>query len=327
MNDEAGARRALWIFGALLALAQPVSLLLGTSYLERWGSDGNAYNQWHAYRNSLSPAMVFVGDSRVRLGIDTAELSRALGVPVDSIGIDAAKPKLLRAVVERLVSSAQRPRTVILALSEYQLNATWMQKQESGGAQSNYYWQLGSPVDPRFALTALTLNQEPARLVAGWALPLLANYPVIVQGVRCDLAALRRRTDCFDEYALRDRRMDAATLNRWHRIVRDDYLGQYAIDQEQAEATVSSIRRLREHAIEVRVLILPSYQAETLAPAEYGLFLRSVAQIARDLNVEVIDLHDTFADRPDLFFDPNHLTGDGARQLAARLTEDLKGLR
>src|SRR5437667_11018791 len=100
---EREARRALWVLVVVLVVVQPLSMLLGTSYLQRWGSPGNAYNQWTAYRAGPVPEILFLGDSRVRLDVDTAALARALSVSVASIGIDAAKPELLEALAERIV--------------------------------------------------------------------------------------------------------------------------------------------------------------------------------------------------------------------------------
>src|SRR6266849_6379900 len=110
MTTQADARRALWWLAMILVVSQPLSMLVGTSYLERWGSAGNAYNQWSAYRAHPAPEVLFVGDSRVRLDIDVGALSRTMGITVGSIGIDAAKPHLLEALIARIADAPSRPR-------------------------------------------------------------------------------------------------------------------------------------------------------------------------------------------------------------------------
>lgn len=323
MRTEIEARRALWVLAGVLLIAQPLSLLLGTSYLQRWGSPGNAYNQWTTYNAHPTPDVLFIGDSRVRLDIDTNELSRSLSASVASIGIDAAKPEFLEALTERIAAAPATPRTVVIALSEYQLNASWDAKADSGGLQTNYFWQISGPPDARYIATALRLDPERGRLLAGWTVPLLANYSVIVEGFRCDIAALRRRNDCADEYTDRDRVMDEAVRRRWEPIVRDGYLGSYEVSVAQAASAIRAARALLDRGIAVRFVILPVYRAEALAPAAYARFRERAASIASAVGARFIDLHSTYDDRPEIFFDSNHLTRRGARELAGVLASSL----
>ena len=325
MTTEHEARRALWVLGAVLVAVQPLSMLLGTSYLQRWGSPGNAYNQWIAYRDQAVPEILFIGDSRVRLDVDTDALSRDLSAPVASIGIDAAKPAILEALAERIADGPTTPRVVVIALSEYQLNASWDQNPESGGAHTNYFWQISGPPDPRYLAAALRIDPERGRLLAGWTVPLLANYSVIVQGLQCDVAALRHRNDCADEYADRDRIMDDSVRQRWEPIVRDGYLGSYAVSSALADAAVNAATTLAAHNIAVRFVILPVYRAERLVPDAYARFREGVSGIAQAAGAQLIDLHALYDDKPELFFDPNHLTRSGARDLATRLVAALQG--
>lgn len=319
MNAGREARRALRIFVATLIAAQPLSMLLGTSYLQRWGSPGNAYNQWTAYLSRPAPDVLVIGDSRVRLDVDASALSRAIGARVSTIGIDAVKPVFLEGLIERVVASPAGPREVVIALSEYQLNATWGADAASGGPQTNYFWQVSGPIDPSYLVTAIRDDEERGRLVAGWAVPLFANYAVIVGGVRCDLAALRRRTDCVDDYADRDRIMDAATLARWGPITRDGYLGRFSPATDQANAILRTAARLRDRGIAVRFLVLPVYRVEALAPDAYKAFVAVARDLALRAGTNLIDLHSRYDDRADLFFDPNHLTRAGSAQLVEQL--------
>jgi hypothetical protein len=263
----------------------------------------------------------------VRLDIDVAALSRTMGISVGSIGIDAAKPHLLEALIARIADAPSRPHAVVIALSEYQLNAVWDTDPESRGAETPYFWQLGGPLDARYVATALRLDPERGRLLAGWGLPVLANYSVIVEGARCDLAAVRARSDCLDEYADRDRLMSDTTLERWVPIIREGYLGRYAISETQRSAVERGAALLRQRDITVRFLVLPVYRVAALAPDAYATFIAAASTTATDAGTRLVDLHGLYDDRRDLFFDPNHLTRTGAQTFAERLANEIVGSR
>ena len=325
------ARRSLLLLAAMLVVAQPLSALAGRHYLASWGSAGNPYNQWSAYADGPAPEVLYLGDSRVREDVDADEIARVLSAaspgsrPVASIGIDAAKPTFLRAVAEQVRSMPRPPRVVVLAVSDFQLNASWDRSGDSGGSQTNYFWQLGSPFDPGYAATALNMDDERGRLLAGWAVPLLANYPVIVSGARCDLSAFRGQITCVDEYRDRSRVMDDDALARWRRIIAEQYLGNFAASDRQIGAMESTIRDLKESGVAVRVVVLPVYRVEEIDAVAFKTYMSAVEVLASSSGVELTDLHSLFDATPAYFADPNHLNARGSKAIAPYLAGIVKG--
>ena len=301
--------------------------MAATHYLETWGSHGNPHNQWRLYLADPPADILYIGDSRVREDIDGAAIARSLAggaggaARVSSIGIDAAKPSFTRAIAEQVVRSAppHRPRTIVIAVSEYQLNETWDDLAASGGSQTPYFWQVGSPFDLSYARVALEQDRDPERLLAGWMVPLLANYSVLVNGLRCDVAALRSAPDCVDEYQNRLRVMDAVSLERWRHIIRDQYLGDFRPSSFQIESLERCVRDLQEAGVEVHLVVLPVYRVEELDPARYHDFLQVLGSVSLRTGVNLTDLHSMFDSQPEFFADPNHMNARGAEALGPHL--------
>ena len=311
-----------------LLVAQPLALVAGRWYLAERGSPGNAQNQWAAYRSSAAPDVLFVGDSRVRADIDTAELARSLsggGRPatVGALGIDAAKPLFLRELVRRIAARETRPQLLVLSISEYQLNASWDLSPASGGSQTKYVWQITDPIDPAFMLAAARDEPDRGRLLAGWAFPLLASYGVVVEGLRCQALALRGREECGD--TLRDRAtpMTPEKRDEWREIIGRDYLGAYDDATRQIDAASEALAIARDAGIDVAVMLPPVYRFADIAAPAYARFLASLTTLSRNANAKLVDLHAAFDERPELFFDPNHLTTDGSRAVAPLIAASL----
>lgn len=325
MSERREAARGLIVLVAVLVLVQPASVVLADWYHSRWGSQGSAYQQWRSYANQTVPDVLFVGDSRVRADVDTEEIARDLSqrmgrpIRVGSIGIDAAKPRFLAGLAQRVMAMPEHPSLVILAISEYQLNATWDNTTESGGTQTRYFWQISAPLDAAFASFALRMDEDPGRLLAGWVVPLLQHYSVVAQGLRCDALAIRDRTACADEYRDRDRVMNDATRERWHRVIRESYLSDFAPSARQLAGITSVAQLIRGRASRLGFVILPVFRVETLDRQSFNGFTSAISTHAVALRAPLADLHAEFDDRPSLFSDPNHLNRAGARELAPRL--------
>ena len=325
-TDPGRAWRSLLVIVVVLVAAQPLSIVAAIHYLERWGSQGNPHNQWRRYLADPPADILYVGDSRVREDIDGAAITRSLAgdagrtARVSSIGIDAAKPSFTRAIAERVVhSTPHRPRTIVIAVSEYQLNETWDGLAESGGSQTQYFWQVGSPFDLSYARVAVEQDRDPERLLAGWMVPLLANYSVLVNGLRCDVTALRAPPDCVDEYQDRLRVMDAVSLERWRHVIRDQYLGDFRPSSFQIESLERCVSDLQAAGVDVYLVVLPVYRVEELDPARYRDFLQVLGSVSLRIGVNLTDLHSMFDSQPEFFADPNHLNARGAEALGPHL--------
>lgn len=320
--SPASARRSLVVLLAIMLAVQPVAMAIGTHYLQVRGSPGNPWHQWQAYRRDPAPTVLFIGDSRIRRGIDVTELETLVGTTAAAIGVDAAKPHFLAAMARRIAVAPIKPRVVVIGLSEYQYNATWDADPVSLGGQSTYFWQLGE-LDAQYLAMSLEFAPDRGHLAAGWLVPLFAHYRVIIQGVRCDLLSYMRRSDCDGARTDVDRPMDAGTRDKWYAILREQYLREYFLSAGQVRSLRDAVDTLRRSGVDVRLLILPTYRVAEQAPADYRRFREGIGDVARELQVPLIDLHAAFDDRADLFADPNHLTRAGARALADRLAAAL----
>src|SRR5579859_3618863 len=131
MSGSAQARWGLAVLLVALALLQPASGALGDYFLDHVVVATDTRQVWRAYLERPAPDVLLVGDSRVGSDVDPALLGRALSraagrpVRVGEISLGGSKPDLLAAVLERVLARPSRPRLVLLAVSEYQLNDSY----------------------------------------------------------------------------------------------------------------------------------------------------------------------------------------------------------
>ena len=307
------ARRSI----AILLLAavgwQLVSIPLARWTLGTFFGATDAYTQWTAYDAGPAPDVVFIGDSRVRSHVDPVALGAVLGTRVAKIGVSGATPRYLDALAYRILDRDSRPRVLVVSLSEYQFNESLATDLTSD------YWQISGPPDPRFVLRALGDANDPGRLAAGWLVPALANNRVIAYGLRCVYRTRGAPDACKDEEQFPERIMTAET----RRAVDDLYMTLHLARYRYSEADDVAVRRIiaeaRSRGVDVRLLVPPMLDFDTLAPDAYALFTERVQRIARDTGTPLFDLHTEMRDQLELWRDPSHLTTAGARTFAALL--------
>ncbi len=324
-----GARPPIVAVALLLVtvLVQPLAVLAADHYYSRWGSLGSVHNQWRAYRATPVPDVVIIGDSRVRFDIDTdivgAALAAGLGHPatVRAIGIDAVSPNVLAAIVARLIGGPDRPQVLVLALAEHEYNRSWEDSTVGPGDDTRYLWQLTEDLEPAGARAALQRSGAPGRLVAGWLVPLLRSYSVIIEGLRCDLTLLAGRDTCTDRTRPPDGVVSDAQRAEQIDLYGRTYFAAYEPSEQQLTAAIDVLRTVRASGVLPVTIVLPVLGAPTIAPQAYERFRAVIGALDARAEVTTSDLLDRFAERPDLFTDLVHLNRSGARLVGPLIGE------
>jgi hypothetical protein len=310
----------LFVLLGVLLLAQPVSIFIGNSMLQRFEAGNDTRSQWSRYVGQTpAPDVLFVGDSRIRADVDVGAISRSLSqktghrVGVAKLGISGAAPAFLDALLYRVAHTQQRPRDVVLAISEYQLNANYNPDPTSD------FWQVSSP-DVGYLVRAVQLDPNRGRLIRGWFVPVFANAQVIVQGVQCFIQERSGVKVCSQASRFpEDQVMNPVIEDYILGLYRDLHLHDYRLSQAKLAYLSQAIGYLRAAKIRVHLVIMPIYKIDGLNTTGYTKFENAIRRLAAEEGIGLTDLHHQMQADLSRWGDPSHLNHSGASEFGREL--------
>jgi hypothetical protein len=329
-DSQRRAAATLAVLVVIAVLAQPLSVVARERLLPKSGA-GLADYLWRDY--AAAPRdVVFVGDSRVLIGTDSAAVEaglrmRGLSDTVTRLAVPGADVTIQQAIVYRVMHLSKKPRLVVLSFSEY------MYTRPTAPDPTGYLWQLTEPYDLGYMRLAYDLDPNRGRLLRGWIAPIVANAPVLARAGREQASSLPPvRWILGDssapsagpaelQFAVTDAPMspekEVAVLESY----RQDFgLGSFRFAAQRLEWARAAVHMAREAGVDVRFVIYPVYGIDRINPTGYADYLDRVTALARELQVPLADLHAVDQNR-DHYFDPSHLNREGVLALAPRLAE------
>ncbi len=311
------ARLALAVLLAIAIVAQPLSAVVAQPVLEQLNSGTDTWSIWSQYNSSPAPDVLFVGDSRVRQDVDVTAVSSDLAsrrgrtVTVSKIGLSSADMALLDSVLYRVVARSSRPRTVVIALSEFAFNASYQPDRTAD------YWQLSFPPDLGFMGAALAHDPNRSRLLSGWALPLVAHAPILAQGAQC---LVQSSPVCVPPMHLHDGQMTTTLRDTILAYYVDLFLRDYKWSASELQDLSSAAERVRAAGSRLAFVVLPITGIAEINPPLYANFLARMGTIADAHRAPLADLH-AAVNKSDwsVWLDPSHLNDRGARLIAPQL--------
>lgn len=324
MNDRVIARWALVVLAAVAVALQPISTVLAKATLANLDDGTDTWSIWSNYAASEAPDVLFVGDSRVRQDVDPDAIARAMSigsrhtVSVAKIGLSNADAMLIDAAMYRVVSRPDKPRTIVIAVSEFAFNANYQPD------RTDDYWQLSGPPDLGFMQVALDHDWNRSRLLEGWAVPLVAQWPILAEGIQCGISPT---PNC--NYAATHIHLDHMTQQEHDLILSylvDMQLRNYSFSNTELNWLISTARRVRAVGSRLAFVVLPINGIAELNPAAYLEFLDRTRPVATRFGAPFSDLHSA-VDQSDwtLWTDPSHLDDKEARAFASELASVAAG--
>jgi hypothetical protein len=311
------ARLALAVLLAIAILAQPLSAVVAQPVLEHLNSGTDTWTIWTQYNSSPAPDVLFVGDSRVRQDVDVTAVSRDLvsqssrTATVSKIGLSSADMGILDAVLYRVMARSSRPRTVVIALSEFAFNARYQPDRTAD------YWELTFPPDLGFMRVALAHDANPSRLLSGWALPLVAHAPILAQGAQC---LVHSSPVCVPPMHLHDGQMTTTVRDTILAYYVDLFLRDFKWSEGELQDLSSAAERVRAAGSHLAFVVLPINGIAEINPTLYADFLAHIGTIADARRAPLTDLHAGVSESDwSVWLDPSHLNDRGARLIAPQL--------
>jgi hypothetical protein len=320
-EPAAAAKYARITIGVMILIAvavQPISTPVAHSLIQQQQHETATFIEWAHYLDEANaPDVLFTGDSRAREDIDVrlvselASASSGRRLSIGTLGINAERPLFLEALTYRLLSRPSRPKLIVYQFSEYAFTTHYV-FDPTGDFQ-----QIANPFDPGYMALALKLDPNRGRLLRGWVLPVFANLPAIVAGLRCTVQPQDDSYGCgVVPTAPEPRRQYFA--RRFSEVLRD-----YEFSTEQATAVRESVRMARAKGVGVAFTVLPAQDLQAQYPQAYQRFLDGTRQLAQSLGIPLWDFHDQLQGQPGMYSDPNHLNPAGARTLAPLLAKEV----
>lgn len=318
--EKVFAQRSLVVLLVIALAAQPASSYIAKNVLGHIDQGTDTWSLWSTYASNPAPDVLFVGDSRVRQDVDTSAIARALsldsGQPtsVAKIGISNADAAMLDTVVYRVMAASVRPRTVVIAVSEFAFNENYQPDRTAD------YWQLSSPFDLGFMELALRRDRaHEARLSAGWAVPLVANAPIVAEGVQC---WLRPDPTCTPAAHLEVSRMSPEERSLVLSYYADLYLRDFVFSAVELADIESAARRVQSGGSHLALVILPVNGIVELDPHLYAEYLVRIQAMAASMRAPLVDMHASVPEADwSLWVDPSHLNRAGAAHIANALAQ------
>jgi hypothetical protein len=311
------ARLALAVLLAIAIVAQPLSAVVAQPVLEQLNSGTDTWTIWTQYNSSPAPDVLFVGDSRVRQDVDVTAISsdlasqRGRSVTVSKVGLSSADMALLDSVLYRVVARSSRPRTVVIALSEFAFNASYQPDRTAD------YWQLSFPPDLGFMRAALAHDPNRSRLLSGWALPLVAHAPILAQGAQCLVQTL---PVCIPPSHLHDGKMTKTVHDMILNYYIDLFLRDFKWSESELQDLSSAADRVRAAGSRLAFVVLPVNGIAEISPPLYADFIARMGSVANANGAPLADLN-AAVNKSDwsLWEDPSHLNDRGSRLIAPQL--------
>jgi len=343
------ARRGLILLAVGVVSLQLVSALVGhrLNAVARSGTD--AYSIWQGYVSGPVPDVLVIGNSLAQADIDevrlSSELAKSAGRPVTvkKMGFNGQGPLFYDALMYRIMKLPEHPKLVVVSTMAVDLSP-------DGCAQcrallTSDLWDIGDLTDPGFVQLAIHVDPDPGLLVAGWALPSLANYPSIValqclavnygrattKSVLGSVPSLLKQPNVCETqpgYLLlagwaNQPAMTPYDMQRSTQSYRSLMAG-YQIAPRAVASLRDAISRGQAGGATVVLLQAPlHFQSRSLFPEHETAYGHQMRLLANDRNVHLVDLSDSVPDDPMFWVDTQHLDHAGAAYLAPRLAMEL----
>jgi hypothetical protein len=338
------ARMALAILALGLVLAQFISAPIGQRLNSVVKSGTDPYSLWQNYAANPVPDVLVIGASTARTDVDepalATELSSVAGHPVtvEKMGFAGQTPRFLDALMYRIMKRQQHPKLIVVAVAGPELNEGC---KDCLAAVTGGLWDISDLTDPGFMQLALNIAPDPARLVAGWALPSLAYYHSII-ALQCIAVGygrsaakavagkipvqLQNPTLCEGLAAYKWGRQPAMTSSDFEGSIAN-YRG-FTVDYHVSSQTASSVADLLSRARSGGTNVV--FVQTPLNPGLRDLFPDSVKAsqeqlglLASTLNAGVVNLTQAVPDDATLWVDGLHLDRAGADFLGPELARQL----
>ncbi len=277
--------------------------------------------------------VVFAGNSMVGTGINPAfvDVCRDQAGPCYNAALSAGVPTVMEPWLQEVVVPKLRPKAVVLALTSLDFNGNGHQQLSATESYEN------APMarDDVFAKGTRELSRA----------SYLFRYRTVIRQPANVASALERAVQ-----GMPPRRDDGLSDN--HRIgpsgegigrledrqrfpipeqladeIRNELLNDFEVTDDQVRALRRTISFLKRRNIEVILVDLPVTDAFIdLHPngrRDYERYRTTLRRIADDLDLPLID--GTQFEQNELFADPNHMNGQGARRFGDYLSRELAG--
>ncbi len=290
----------------------------------------DTHTQWDRYLHQPTvPDVLFMGDSQVFLNVDPSAIASiasgasSRSLRVGKIGMAAAGPEVMDALMYRLTTRPQRPRLIVFELQRFEFNSHWHWDPTTD------LWQLSDPFDPGYLRLAYRVDPNRGRLLRAWIAPYFITYAPIGALAQCFVAGYSRiavvgltRHAPLELRGPSDCESGQAIVNL-HGAQVDD--SSYEFSQGRADMVREAVAMARNASVKVIFVEYP--RLDTGGPNAVGnqVFQREARSLASSLNVPLYDLSLAIGLRQDFWFDDSHMTPAGARALAPKLAPIIAG--
>ena len=338
---------------ALLTLAQPLALVVGSAGLKATYGGADLHSQWQAYISRPAPDVLFLGSSDMRTDVDrglvAAGLTAAAGHPitVGSIGAAAEVAEYLYALTYRVMERPSHPRLLVLSTNAPLFKPSYDCDYCRRGVRDQVtqdLWQISDPFDPGFARVALRVSPNPGELVKGYLLPAYAYYPQAMVLAQCAAIDAGRRltaatgipepetlkadSPCqLGAHPLPEERLTPDTLAWWRKLFATGFLNHYTFSSAKMGWFRETVALARARGATVVFMQAPYYRMRDVSAEVQDVFAARIVQFAAELQVPYIDLLTNLNDDVSLWADPLHLNRWGAAQFAPDLVAALAATR
>jgi lysophospholipase L1-like esterase len=334
---------------ALLALAQPLGVVLGDAGLKATYGGADLHSQWQAYISHPAPDVLFLGSSDMRTDVDralvAAGLTAAAGHPitVGALGAAAEVAEYMYALTYRVMERPSHPRLLVLSTNAPLFKPSYDCDYCRRGVRDQVtqdLWQISDPFDPGFARVALRVSPNPGELVKGYVLPAYAYYPQAMVLAQCSAIDTGRRltaatgvsepevlkadSPCqLGAHPLPEERLTPETLAWWRKLFDTGFLNNYSFSDAKTAWFREMVALARGRGAAVVFMQAPYYRMRDVSPEVQDLFAARIVQFAAEQRVPYINLLTRLNDDVNLWADPLHLNRWGAAEFAPDLVAAL----
>jgi len=239
----------------------------------------------------------------------------------------------------RVMSRADRPRTVVITLEAPMFNANGVCRACGRDPMTRDVTELADTLDPTFYALAFRNDPNRAALALGLVVPSLAYYPAVA-ALDCAVvnrlrrvfqltggvpAELRQATAC--EVGVAAHPYHAMTPDQAQvllQVYRSDFIGRYRVSPELVEAERDMVRRAQAGGAKVLYLAPPFHSSVRDSDVAVDREFHGVTTaLSSQLGVPIIDASSAVPDDPSFWYDPLHLNAVGARLFAPTLAQSL----
>jgi hypothetical protein len=264
------------------------------------------------------PLVLFVGSSRIHLGVDCATVASAAGTPLQpfNFGIEAGGPFVEELCLRRLRAAGIRPDLVVLEVMPAFLDESRHDQKSLDGAR------LTVGELPLCRFSAASLRGPLRKWFKGRFVPLQRHQAELRDLLAVDVPAGAPMAAAPDPFGWAPAGHPPEKLVQLRQLALRQYepiYRNFRPSEEQEGRLTVTVRRCRERGVPVVLLLCPegSEFRGMYSPAMSREVAAVLGRLRAAFDVPIIDARDWVAD--DGFLDLHHLNVPGARQFSARL--------